>query len=104
MPSGKRKIRRRNATASGLEEVQGRGGAGGAAANECEENMVIFHKNRQMRTQPEATKKARERERANRRKTGKAANNNKKPKKNKQRKEKEKQEEVEKQEKGQQNE
>lgn len=26
-------------------------------ANECEENMVIFHKNRQMRTQPEARQK-----------------------------------------------
>jgi len=27
---------------------------GRTTANECEENMVIFHKNRQMRTQPEA--------------------------------------------------
>jgi len=40
-------------------------------ANECEENMVIFHKNRQMRTQPEGEKK-------NHRKTGKAANKIKK--------------------------
>lgn len=43
---------------------------GVGAANECEENMVIFHKNRQMRTQPEAKKKTAE-------KTGKAANNKK---------------------------
>jgi len=29
---------------------------GGGGGNECEENMVIFHKNRQMRTQPEGEK------------------------------------------------
>lgn len=66
-------------------------GSGEAAANECEENMVIFHKNRQMRTQPEARKKVkqrqrekgREREGQHRRETGKAANNNKKSKEEK---------------------
>lgn len=36
---------------------------GQGAANECEENMVIFHKNRQMRTQPEAKKKTAEKNR-----------------------------------------